>query len=599
MASYYNEFCPTAAAWVRQLIADKQIPYGHVDDRSITEVEPSDLRGFTQAHWFAGVSGWSLALKLAGWPDDRPVWTASLPCQPFSSAGKQAGTDDERHLWPVFQRLVSECRPPVLIGEQVSSKIAREKWFPGVCLDLQAMGYPVTALDLCAPCAGEDGEGRLVRGDQETWERIVIGAPHIRQRLYWVAYRGVEHSEHSEHSEDHGQLREGSLRETQGRRSDESGSGSCESTNSRMADTELRGRERIQEQRSTSILGAVDGETEPFIATGAHSATSDRTTDHRMAQPRNVGAGSQPRQTCGLGGQPVDTGAEGLRQDHGTACPSGSDSRGAGCDANLRMDDPHNHEYDSHERGDGEADSLPRVDGSPVCAGEFGGTGISDGWKRVSFAADCLGGGDDEPGDECSICGLTYAEDCECPGPIQDGYDYDERDGVLYARWMGDTRSEGSQGLAGNVGDGSEPGRQHPQQARPAGATSWTDSAEADQRMAHAVSERRRSGSAGVEDAADARSSGEAHRPRRTGFWSDFDLIPCRDGKARRTQRGSAPLVAGLPRGVVPSCDPGAPGYANETSEARVMRLKGYGNSIVAPLAAMFIEICMEVIPHE
>ena len=187
MANYYSEWDAGAAAWIRQLIADKQIPYGHVDDRSITEVTPSDLRGFTQAHFFCGLGGWSRALKLAGWPDDRPVWTASLPCQPFSSAGKQAGTDDERHLWPVFQRLVSECRPPAIFGEQVASKIAREKWVPGVCLDLQAMGYPVTALDLCAPSAGEDGEGRLVRGDQETWERIVIGAPHIRQRIYWLA----------------------------------------------------------------------------------------------------------------------------------------------------------------------------------------------------------------------------------------------------------------------------------------------------------------------------------------------------------------------------------------------------------------------------
>jgi DNA (cytosine-5)-methyltransferase 1 len=84
-----------------------------------------------------------------------------------------------------------------------------------------------------------------------------------------------------------------------------------------------------------------------------------------------------------------------------------------------------------------------------------------------------------------------------------------------------------------------------------------------------------------------------------SGGYASFELIPCRDGKARRIGSGIAALAHGLPRGVVPSCDPGAPGYANETSEARVMRLKGYGNSIVAPLAAMFIETCMEVIPHD
>jgi len=189
--SYYNEFDPKAAAWIQQLIDDKQIPYGYVDSRSITEVQPSDLRGFTQCHFFAGIGGWARALHLAGWSPDRPVWTASLPCQPFSSAGKQDGTSDERHLWPTFERLVRECRPPTIFGEQVASKLARTEWLPGVCLDLQALGYSATAVDLCAPCAGEIGEGRIVRGDQESWERVIIGHPHIRQRLYWVADRGM------------------------------------------------------------------------------------------------------------------------------------------------------------------------------------------------------------------------------------------------------------------------------------------------------------------------------------------------------------------------------------------------------------------------
>ena len=60
-------------------------------------------------------------------------------------------------------------------------------------------------------------------------------------------------------------------------------------------------------------------------------------------------------------------------------------------------------------------------------------------WKLVSFAADCTGGDDDEPGDDCSLCGRTYAEDCECPGPTQDGYEYEDRNGALYARWAGGT----------------------------------------------------------------------------------------------------------------------------------------------------------------
>jgi hypothetical protein len=55
-------------------------------------------------------------------------------------------------------------------------------------------------------------------------------------------------------------------------------------------------------------------------------------------------------------------------------------------------------------------------------------------WRRVSFAADCKGGNDLEPGDECSICGLDYSNECRCPGPTQDGYEYAERKGVMYAR---------------------------------------------------------------------------------------------------------------------------------------------------------------------
>lgn len=165
MTAYYNENDPFAAAWLRNLIAEGLIADGVVDERSITEVSPRDLVGFTQRHFFAGIGGWSYALRLAGWPDDRPVWTGSCPCQPFSQAGKQRGNTDERHLWPEFQRLIAECSPPTVFGEQVASRLGRE-WLAGVRADLEALGYGVGAADLCA--AG-------------------VGAPHIRQRLYWVA----------------------------------------------------------------------------------------------------------------------------------------------------------------------------------------------------------------------------------------------------------------------------------------------------------------------------------------------------------------------------------------------------------------------------
>ena len=58
-----------------------------LDRRSIEDIKPDDVRGFTRCHFFAGIAGWELALRWAGWPADRPVWTGSCPCQPFSSAG--------------------------------------------------------------------------------------------------------------------------------------------------------------------------------------------------------------------------------------------------------------------------------------------------------------------------------------------------------------------------------------------------------------------------------------------------------------------------------------------------------------------------------
>jgi len=100
MPAYYNEIDPFAVEWLRELINQNLIPPGDVDDRSICEVQPVDLLGYTQHHFFAGIGGWSYALRLAGWPDDREVWTGSAPCQPFSTAGSQKGKDDDRHLAP-------------------------------------------------------------------------------------------------------------------------------------------------------------------------------------------------------------------------------------------------------------------------------------------------------------------------------------------------------------------------------------------------------------------------------------------------------------------------------------------------------------------
>lgn len=167
MNAIYNELDAYAAQWLRNLVAAGHVAAGVIDERSISEVTPDDVRTATQAHFFAGIGIWSHALRAAAWPDDAPVWTGSCPCQPFSAAGLGGGFDDPRHLWPVWFRLIDECRPPVVLGEQVASP-AGLAWLDAVFADLEGAGYACGAVDSCA--AG-------------------FGSPHIRQRIYWCAIR--------------------------------------------------------------------------------------------------------------------------------------------------------------------------------------------------------------------------------------------------------------------------------------------------------------------------------------------------------------------------------------------------------------------------
>jgi DNA (cytosine-5)-methyltransferase 1 len=161
--TYYNDIA--TGRWLRYLIDKELIPDGTIDERSIEDITPGDLEGYTQVHLFAGIGGWAYALRLAGCPE-LGCWTASLPCPSFSTAGKGRGFNDPRGqlLYP-FLGLVRSMRPKLLFGEQVEAAI-KHHWVEALLLPLEREGY-VTGLAVL-PAAG-------------------VGAPHMRHRIYWGA----------------------------------------------------------------------------------------------------------------------------------------------------------------------------------------------------------------------------------------------------------------------------------------------------------------------------------------------------------------------------------------------------------------------------
>jgi DNA (cytosine-5)-methyltransferase 1 len=154
---------------------------------------------------FAGIGGIELGLQRAGmnvvglverdpwcrevlsrhWPDAHvhddvtttPEWwgarepvdvvAGGFPCQPFSRAGKQEGMDDERWMWPVMADVIRSVRPRYVVVENVST-LVRDGWaFGTVLADLHALGF--------------DAEWSTLSANQ-------FGAPHVRERVYLVAY---------------------------------------------------------------------------------------------------------------------------------------------------------------------------------------------------------------------------------------------------------------------------------------------------------------------------------------------------------------------------------------------------------------------------
>lgn len=163
-SSFYNDFDPSASRWLDNLQRNNKIPKGVVSSMSITDID--EVGDYQYAHFFAGIGGWPLALQLAQLETDLKVWSGSCPCQPFSAAGKQKGVNDERDLWPVFNKLIQQERPDIIFGEQVAAAI-RHGWLDRLTSDLESNGYLVLSSVLSAN---------------------LLGAPHERRRLFWGAF---------------------------------------------------------------------------------------------------------------------------------------------------------------------------------------------------------------------------------------------------------------------------------------------------------------------------------------------------------------------------------------------------------------------------
>ncbi len=481
--AYYNEHDPKAAAWLRELIKQGHIAYGDVDERSIEDVSPHELKGYTQCHFFAGIGVWSYALRRAGWPDDRQVWTGSCPCQPFSSAGKAGGFDDERHLWPTFHHLIEQCNPDTVFGEQVASKDGLA-WLDLVQADLEGTGYATGAVDLCA--AG-------------------IGAPHIRQRLWFVAERlDYPSAERLERSWSH----RGS--DTEERVKTQCGNNS---TVSRLAYTECTGSQGRLHRGKDKEWEGIDGHF------GCDSTVS------RLGIPDSTG--SQPRRE----------GSETTR--HGSTIDSAGST--------SRVDDSNYNEHETNTRRDGEEGSISEVNRKKVYTGVSGGAdcsdsggladsdsggrreeqqdtaGVREGVETTQHEAGGSGTGGDLIGVANSVCSGTIRDNSRKSEGVRVGIS--ER-GLLHKGRDQKEQFDISCGTSGRLADSSSEGLEI--------RAVQADSVQGRQRPERFYPS----------------TQGSSATSPTNGIWRDADWLFCRDGKWRPVEPGTSPLAHGAPERV-------------------------------------------------
>lgn len=186
MTAFYNEYEPKKSAWLRELIKKGVIAPGVVDERSIVDIRPEELTGYDQVHLCAGIGIWSYALRLAGWPDDKPVWTGSEPCQPHSAAGKMLGDADERYIRSAMHHAISHGKRPDVpyYFEQVANGDGLS-WFDTLCADMEGANHTVRAFDFMLCGLRRTAYPAAAYGDGRRQQWTIFGVDLETGRTKW------------------------------------------------------------------------------------------------------------------------------------------------------------------------------------------------------------------------------------------------------------------------------------------------------------------------------------------------------------------------------------------------------------------------------
>ncbi len=549
--NYYNDNDRHCCAWLRELIKAGQIPEGEVDERSIADVQPNDLRGYDQIHLFAGIGGWAYALKLAGWPSTRSVWTGSCPCQPLSVAGKRRGERDKRHLWPVFRRLIATCKPDIIFGEQVASKDGR-RWLNNVRSDLETIIY---------------------------WEHFYEGLHAVRTAKTVVGLSEILGEITGRVEATLQGMSEGIRDEVaQGESISASGSKDEKGRKGKAVSTSIR--------RRSQGLHAGDGseeemcEKEPAIRFG--STFEGIGVQDSESSVRDDWITAEPVQQRNLLGQPIDrpnrtkSGIR-IRQHQNRMLwdqrgHEGLGGRGAFQDC-LRLV---KEEVLGDERRIAEAFSYIvalSVDRLRI-------TGVRSDLEAMGYA---VGAAD--------LCAASVG----APHIRQRLYWVADSQGF---NWWGQShvRPE-AHAQTGRCGDVCGVAQSVSKQEHPTAKGGFHP----EPRKYSSSGRMADSDNSGRQEQCGAERVQPKQRPVECNggksFWSDSILIPCGDGKARRIGLRPVPVASGIPGGMECSGEGSRQTIEILTKgeEGRVSLIRGYGNSIVAPLAAEFIKAYMEV----